>query len=257
MMLSAAEQTYRTKFQKISPNTLLYKLPEQVRVFVEKQAFALKLTQQELREVCLIANDLCMWKESAIDHIWPVGIADKKASLSKLRTRYQSIQVKPKQYVNFSVGDKPKSIKPNLVTQEKGDLGLGVCPVASEKTRCCNLLTLDAVERCGFDCSYCSIQSFYHENEVRFDKGFASKLSKLKLDPNKLYHIGTGQSSDSLMWGNHNNNLAALCDFAAYNPNAILELKTKSKNISWLLNNDYPENIICTWSQNPQEIIDS
>ncbi len=86
---------------------------------------------------------------------------------------------------------------------------------------------MDAVENCGFDCSYCSIQSFYHDNQVIFDTGFADKLAQLELDPEKTYHIGTGQSSDSLMWGNNYKLLDALIRFADANPNVILELKTK------------------------------
>ena len=127
-------------------------------------------------------------------------------------------------------------------------MALGKCPVASAKTRCCNLLTLDAVESCGFDCSYCSIQSFYNENKIGFDKGFANKLKNLKLNPNKYYHIGTGQSSDSLMWGNRHGILDALFEFARENPNVLLEFKTKSDNISYLIENEVPRNILCTWS---------
>ena len=161
-----------------------------------------------------------------------------------------------KRYSKLSLEDKPKTLKPVLKARIRPQLGLGRCPVASEKTRCCNLLTLDAVEKCGFDCSYCSIQSFYHANEVTFDSSFADKLSRLKLNSDQIYHIGTGQSSDSLMWGNHQGVLEALCEFARTHPNVILELKTKSKNISWLLKNPVPENVLCTWSMNPQTIID-
>ena len=116
-------------------------------------------------------------------------------------------------------------------------------------------MTLDAVESCGFDCSYCSIQSFYNENKIGFDKNFATKLKNLKLDPKKTYHIGTGQSSDSLMWGNKHGILEALFEFAKSNPNVILELKTKSDNISYLLENEVPKNILCTWSINTPTII--
>ena len=117
-------------------------------------------------------------------------------------------------------------------------------------------MTLDAVQKCGFDCSYCSIQSFYHGNEVVFDSGFADKLERLELDPQQTYHIGTGQSSDSLMWGNHEGILESLCGFARRNANVILELKTKSRNIGWLLRHPVPRNVLCTWSLNPQDIID-
>jgi len=137
-----------------------------------------------------------------------------------------------------------------------GHPGLGRCPVASERTRCCNLLTLDAVENCGFDCSYCSVRSFYHDDEIHFDSRFADRLNALRLDPERTYHIGTGQASDSLMWGNRFDVLDALMDFARRHPNVILELKTKSRNIAYLLKPPIPRNLICTWSLNPQCVIE-
>jgi spore photoproduct lyase len=57
------------------------------------------------------------------------------------------------------------------------------------------------------------------------------------------------------MWGNKHGILDALLEFARDNPNVILEMKTKSKNISYLLKQDIPRNIICTWSLNTQTII--
>ena len=137
----------------------------------------------------------------------------------------------------------------------KSDLGLGRCPVASTRTLCCNLQTLDAVDNCGYGCSYCSIQSFFDGKQISFDEGFAAKLRDLKLDPNETYHIGTGQSSDSLMWGNSHGVLDALVDFAWTHPNVILELKTKSANVNHLLRVDAPKNILCTWSLNTPILI--
>ncbi len=94
---------------------------------------------------------------------------------------------KPKSYSGFKDSASYKNIdKFKFVEYEKEGLALGSCPVASPKTRCCNLMTLDAVESCGFDCSYCSIQSFYNENKIGFDKDFKTKLKNLKLDPIKL-----------------------------------------------------------------------
>ena len=108
---------------------------------------------------------------------------------------------------------------------------LGKCPVASEKTLCCNLITLDAVENCGFECSYCSIQSFYPYNEILYKESLIDKLNALSINKNEIYHIGTGQSSDSLFIGNQGAVLDQLMAFARSNPNVILEFKTKSKNI--------------------------
>ncbi len=253
---------YQEKFVRIASQTSFRFLEEAEQHFLREQAMAYRFTLQELQQVSDMALDRLRWKEDSIAVIWPgqnvesEGGKDKKSMLANLRAQHELLKSETRSYARFGLGDKPQTQKPRLVTTVKSNLGLGRCPVASEKTRCCNLLTLDAVEKCGFDCSYCSIQSFYHGDKVVFDEGFVDKLKKLKLDPGQTWHIGTGQSSDSLMWGNHGGVLEALAEFADENPNVILELKTKSKNIGWLLENDYPRNIICTWSLNPQTIID-
>ncbi len=253
---------YQEKFDRIARQTNFALLNEDDQLFLRGQANAYRFTLQELQLVSSMALDRLRWKEDSIAMIWPLGkvaggkASSKKSVLAELAQQHEVIKNNTKDYSRINLEDKPRTVKPQLVATVKPRLGLGRCPVASEKTRCCNLMTLDAVEKCGFDCSYCSIQSFYHGDKVVFDANFVEKLKNLKLDPNQTYHIGTGQSSDSLMWGNHQGVLEALTEFARENPNVILELKTKSKNIGWLLDNDYPENIICTWSLNPKTIID-
>ena len=193
-----------------------------------------------------------MWDEKGIKEIW-IDEQNRKKTLLHVKKFYEDLKAKPKKYGEFK--SLPKDNKFNFTTYKKDELSLGMCPVASPKTRCCNLMTLDAVESCGFDCSYCSIQSFYNENKIGFDENFTKKLKNLNLDKNKTYHIGTGQSSDSLMWGNKHGILEALFEFAKSNSNVILELKTKSDNISYLLENEVPKNILCTWSINTPTII--
>ena len=210
-----------------------------------------------------IKIDLDMWAEEPFEQIFPYELEEKfkNKQLSKkifefFTTHHNTLKNQPNNYDNFK-DIKYKSPKFEFTEIKKSGIGLGACPVASEGTRCCNLLTLDAVQSCGFDCSYCSIQSFYNSNKIGFDKDFKIKLANLKLDPNQRYHIGTGQSSDSLMWGNRDGILDALFNFAKVNPNVILEFKTKSDNIKYLLENSVPKNIIVTWSLNTQTIIDN
>ena len=141
-----------------------------------------------------------------------------------------------------------------VVTRKTDKKIYGMCPVASEQTVCCNLRTIDAVERCVFGCSYCAVQTFYHDEAV-FDADFAAKLAAVELDSDRFYHFGTGQSSDSLAWGNRAGNLDALSAFAERNPNVLLELKTKSNNVRYFEENSVPPNVVCSWSLNTPVVI--
>ena len=230
--------------------------------FIETISKRYHFTFQEQQILKTIQTDLKQWGEKSLEEIWDYSLEQKyegkklkKELLAYVKGYHDSLRKKPTDYKNFDIKVKPQKIK--IEELEKKSLGFGACPVASEKTRCCNLLTLDAVESCGYDCSYCSIQSFYNEGKVVFDKDFKKKLDAIKLDPNEFYHIGTGQSSDSLMWGNRYGVLDALVEFARKNPNVLLEFKTKSDNISYFLDKkDLPKNLLFTWSLNPQIVID-
>ncbi len=246
-------EDYREKFTKHIKSCNFTKLDITTQNFLEEKAYMYRFTFSDIKQLVDMAIDLDMWEEEPLHVKWK-DEDNKKKTLLHVKKFYEELRQKPKSYKNFDVSSNKRD-KFNFFEYEKEEISLGSCPVASPKTRCCNLMTLDAVESCGFDCSYCSIQSFYNENKIGFDKNFATKLKNLKLDKNKTYHIGTGQSSDSLMWGNKHGILEALFEFAEKNSNVILELKTKSDNISYLLENDVPKNILCTWSINTPTII--
>lgn len=247
---------YLEKFNNSINNTLFDKLHQDIQELIKEKSLKLRFTHQEIKQLIDIARDLSLWDEGSIIDIFPEH-DQKKVVFARLKKAYEEIKNRPHSYKNFELKNIPQEQKFTFAKEPKEGFGLGLCPVASEKTRCCNLLTLDAVESCGFDCSYCSIQSFYNQNTITFDSNFAQKLKILKLDANKTYHIGTGQASDSLMWGNREGILDALFSFANENPNVILEFKTKSDNIKYFLDNDVPKNILCTWSLNTPTIIEN
>ena len=231
------------------------------RDFIQEAANTYHLSFQNIKRLTDIASDLEMWEEGSLRDIWtvPSDTKSKGKELAKLIMnsvveKWEELRDKCKDYSEFTplLPDIPPA---KFVLEEEENTLLGRCPVASEKTRCCNLQTLDAVKNCGFACSYCSIQSFYTEGKIVFQKDFAEKLQKLEIDRNRVYHIGTGQSSDSLMWGNKYGLLDALFEFADKYPNVILELKTKSDNISYLKDHRIPENVIITWSLNTDTVI--
>jgi spore photoproduct lyase len=254
-------ESYRSKFTTISEQTSFRHLPEEQRSFLRQQACRYRFTLQDLRKLADIALDLNMWGEGSIIDLWPLssggdnGRNEKKRVLGKVAAIWEGKRAEINRYRHRNDACIAGNPTAEAVLQTKAGLGLGSCPVASPRTRCCNLMTLDAVDNCGYGCSYCSIQSFFGDNRVFFDDRFGDKLAALELDPQQVYHIGTGQSSDSLMWGNSHGVLDALIGFAHKHPNVILELKTKAANIAHLLQTDLPRNILCTWSLNTPTII--
>jgi spore photoproduct lyase len=254
-------ESYGSKFTKICEQTSFRHLPDEQQSFLRQQACRYRFTLQEVRQLTDIALDLNMWGEGSVIALWPPstgadsGRDEKKRVLGAMTAIWEDKRAEKNRYQHPNDACMVENPSAEAVLQTKTGLGLGSCPVASPRTRCCNLMTLDAVDNCGYSCSYCSIQSFFGDNRVFFDDRFGDKLAALELDPHQIYHIGTGQSSDSLMWGNSHRLLDHLIRFAREHPNVILELKTKSGNITHLLQTNLPRNILCTWSLNTPAII--
>ena len=252
------EISYIQKFEDSILRTNFNNLTAENKNFIKKIALQYEFSFQELKQLIDFAIDFKMWHEDDISKIFKEEYSNRKNAFNDIRKVWESFKNRPNSYEKFSKELYKDDVRKFSFTKFEGEkTALGSCPVASPNTRCCNLLTLDAVQSCGFDCSYCSIQSFYNQDKIGFDVNFKENLKNLKLDPNETYHIGTGQSSDSLMWGNKEGILDALFDFARENQNVILEFKTKSNNIKYLLENDVPKNIICTWSLNTPTIIEN
>ncbi|MCA9731155.1 MAG: hypothetical protein H6696_07060 [Deferribacteres bacterium] len=255
---------YNDKFAKISKNTAFDRLPVAKQEFMKELAFRFKMSQQELRQVVEIERDLAMWGEPGVQTFYQSnatqfsGAANeqKKLFLDKINQHMDALRHAEKVY-SIAGSNRPKKREKSQIVQEKSEKKIyGKCPVASPKTVCCNLRTIDAVENCIFGCSYCTIQTFYTDRII-FDEELREKLQNIPIEPNRKYHFGTGQSSDSLAWGNRFDNLKILCDWAEQNPNILLEFKTKSDNVQFFIENEIPPNILCTWSLNPQIIIDN
>ena len=254
---------YGQKFERLAAQTLYPMLNKRQKDFIRDIAFRYRFTFQELRMVSEACRDLEMWNEQGLQEWWPSvdvsgkNVKSEKAKLFReLEQRLAALKRQAKKYPG------EKTFQPELrektkIVERKSDKNIfGECPVQSPRTVCCNLKTFDAVQSCVFGCSYCTIQTFY-EDKIVVEKDLTEKLAGIRLDPERRYHIGTGQSSDALAYGNRAGMLDALSAFAQNNPNVLLEFKTKSDNIRYFLENEIPPNIVCSWSLNPQIIIDN
>ena len=222
-----------------------------------------RFTTQEVRLLCQHARDLQMWGEAPLASWWQAQTVDaalpskqrKRRYLAALEAHVATLRSEPTRYQDGASRTPERA--PVQIEQVASDREMfGDCPVRSERTLCCNLKTIDAVTNCGFGCSYCTIQTFYGER-VAVDAELGGKLRRLRLDPSRFHHVGTGQSSDSLLWGNTGGMLDDLMAFAADNRNVLLELKTKSANVTYFLDRPIPPNVVCSWSLNTDPVIEN
>jgi len=271
--VSKKNKNYNEKFEVISQQTIYSLLKEENQNFIKQIAFKYRFTLSELRIICEISKDLQMWMKNPIEHYWNIIQIEnkiyendksnqnikqlKKQIFVSLQKEYEQLENEEKTY-DLEVSQKPIQKRLELKLKDTSAQIFGYCPVASEKTVCCNLRTIDAVNNCGMGCSYCCIQTFFSKNEILFDSKLKEKLDAIELDEDRFYHIGTGQSSDSLMWGNKFNLLDDLLNFAQSRKNIWLEFKTKSVKVDYFLKRKtIPDNISCSWSLNTESIINN
>lgn len=220
------------------------------------------LTFQQRRMLKEQAQDLVLWgldgEDSCIQTLWPEDYnRASKNDVIKLYTKVMAhinnIRKNPIDYDTFKPSydfkGKGSNIVKDFLSPER-IMGRCPCPRDGEQTRCCNLQTLDAVQQCAFACAYCSIQSFYSSNEIRVLSDLRQHLENMVLEEG-TWHIGTGQSSDSLLLGDDYGTLTALSAFAKQHPEVVIELKTKCARTDWL-SLDIPRNIVSTWSLNAE-----
>ena len=238
-------------------------LSDKSKLFLKTISSKYKFSYQELRQLSVISADFSMWKSKSVKDCIVEIESEKSTNLHKkdilkiLVSRWNDLKNSKTQYESQNRKTRERPAPRKVTVSDSQNEVFGMCPVASEKTVCCNLMTIDAVQGCSLGCSYCSIQTFYTDGKISIDKNLAEKLSKIPLDPSKNYHIGSGQSSDSLAIGNREGVLDAQLEFARKNSNIILEFKTKSSNIDHLVKTDVPKNVFVSWSLNPQLFIDN
>ena len=133
---------YLTKFATIAAQTPFYLLPEEQMEFVRLLAFKYQFTLQNLRIVTEIALDLNMWNEGSIIDICgtqeinsTTKTAGKKQFLGRLSAHWEFMKSQPNQYPERAYPTTHDAGKAQPVVKPRDKLGLGFCPVASEKTR--------------------------------------------------------------------------------------------------------------------------
>ncbi|MBF0360604.1 MAG: hypothetical protein HQK49_06315 [Oligoflexia bacterium] len=256
----------KQKFESIKDQTLYkYLEDDSDKKLIDDLSSNYYLSLQELRQLMEIFIDFKMWEDNSLLPIIMLQSNNlhlsKEQLLNSIHQKYKETKestITIKEYPNLNK-NKHHLITSNIQTTKtnSGKKISGMCPVASTKTLCCNLRTIDVIQNCAFGCSYCSIQTFYNKNQIMVEDNLDEKLDAITsdLNPLKLYHFGVGQSSDSLLFGNINGTLDSLMNWALKNPNILLEFKTKSNNIDYFIKKSIPTNVFVSWTLNTETII--
>ena len=133
------------------------------------------------------------------------------------------------------------------------------CPGFSDNLVCCNYFTLDLIENCPFECTYCILQAFLNKPVITVHANLEDIMNQVRQrtssQPDTLFRIGTGEHSDSLALDKTLGINQHVIVFFAALPNALLELKTKSNHVEHLLDLPHGGKTVISWSVNPQAII--
>lgn len=125
---------------------------------------------------------------------------------------------------------------------------------------CCLYHTVAFVSDCHLECTYCILQDYLLNNPVitfhtNTDEIFDAIRKRANRHAKQTLRVGTGELSDSLALDHITELSRDIVEFAATVPNLVMELKTKTNNVSNLLGLNHNRNVVVSWSINPQSYI--
>ena len=132
----------------------------------------------------------------------------------------------------------------------KGEF-LKPCP-GTRNYICCGYQILNFATNCPLDCSYCILQSYFNQPNLRVFVNLRENLDQvlrtIDSHPESIFRIGTGEFTDSLALDGITGTSDLLVQEFSKRKNVILELKTKTDHIQRLLESGHRDRIILSWS---------
>ncbi|MFZ2444982.1 MAG: spore photoproduct lyase family protein [Syntrophobacteraceae bacterium] len=131
------------------------------------------------------------------------------------------------------------------------------CP-GTRHYHCCGYRILHFGAQCTLDCSYCILQAYLNQPNLRLfgnvDEMLAELSTELEQNSGRLHRIGTGEFTDSLLLDPFTGLSRVLVPYFARTRNAVLELKTKTDFTSNLKGLDHNGRTITAWSLNSEDV---
>ncbi|MGB3863505.1 MAG: spore photoproduct lyase family protein [Candidatus Aminicenantaceae bacterium] len=196
------------------------------KIFIQKKSLNFPLTEKILERAGHIPTEII---ENAQDLIADFG-ARKDPLLSGKKTLF--------------------------ITQQKGAF-VKPCPCTPGYVGC-NYFIINTDLNCPLDCTYCILQNYLdnplitvHVNTEHLWRQIDLFLSRLR---HQIIRIGTGELGDSLVLDHLTDRSKEMLGYFRERKNVLFELKTKTTNISNVLESPPSENIVIAWSLNSEKI---
>lgn len=137
-----------------------------------------------------------------------------------------------------------------LLTRNKGKF-IKACPGTRSYT-CCGYKILHIGTFCTMDCAYCILQTYFHPPICQFFVNHDDLFAELdhQLAHGEGCRIGTGEFTDSLVWGKCFDVNTRLVERFARQSRSVLELKTKTVSIAPFASLTHHRKTILSWSIN-------
>ncbi len=142
-----------------------------------------------------------------------------------------------------------------LITKQKGKF-IKPCPGTSCYL-CCNYYIINLALNCPLECTYCILQYYLNNPFIVVYANINDLFKELNgfLLKNKLYRIGTGELTDSLVLDHFIETSKELISYFSNKKNAVFELKTKTTNIENLFEINHKGKTVIAWSLNSDKIV--
>lgn len=120
----------------------------------------------------------------------------------------------------------------------------------------CGLRSLELITGSQIDCSYLPLsEGVIPTVHVDMESTLLNLDKTFKNTPNRIFRVSTGESSDSLSLDHITELSPLLIRFFADQPNALLELKTRTSNVEHLCELTHRNRTVISWHLSPQDLI--